>query len=91
MASRNQLGRVGAYNGGHLPVQGGGALTVNFRRLNNFAKNNKVVSKFKGVTDALGATDFIDKKTGGLYSKGANAAIKRGYGKRRRQRGGKKR
>jgi hypothetical protein len=51
----------------------------------NFAKDNKIISKFRGATDALGGTSYLDRKTGGLYTKGTDYAISNGYGKRKKK------
>ena len=83
----------------HAIMQSGGAWYNNagdfvkgVKRVNQFAKDNKIISKIKGATDALGLTTAIDAYTGGLYSKGADVAKQAGYGKRggcKMQTGGK--
>ena len=61
-------------------------------KANAFLKDNKVISKARGVSDALGLTNLIDAKTGGQFSNLSNKAIQAGYGrKRRKMNGGRKR
>lgn len=57
------------------------------KQANKFAKDNKVISKIKGVTDVLGVTPQLDTLTAGLYSKGAKMGRQAGYGKKKMQRG----
>jgi len=53
------------------------------KRVNNYAKDNKVISKIKGATDIIGLTPAIDLATGGIYSQGTNFATQYGYGPHR--------
>ena len=59
-------------------------LVSNLQAANNYSKQNKLVTNTKQFTDNIGLTGFLDKKSGGLYSKGANLGISHGYGKRRK-------
>jgi hypothetical protein len=60
------------------------SLVAGLQRANTFAQDNKVVTKGRKVTDTLGLTKLLDKKTNGLYSQGTDFAISRGYGRRRK-------
>jgi hypothetical protein len=82
--TKTQLGQAAIYNSG-MVTQSGGAMNfgANLNKANQFAKDYRVVSKTRGVTDALGLTGFLDKKTGGLYSKGTDLAKSKGYGKKK--------
>lgn len=81
---------ISAYNSVYGIDQTGAGLGTWIKKGIDWAKRNKAISKVKAVTDAVGATNFIDSKTGGLYSKGVNVATQNGFGRRRRrtQRGG---
>lgn len=84
--TRTQLGAYSIHNGG-IPPQGGGGVkfdkfVANVKNANSFARDNKIITKGKAVTDALGATAYLDAKTGGLYSKGAEYGMSKGYGKK---------
>lgn len=96
--SRNyQRGIVTAYDNS-LSLNQSGAGFMDFirgaintgKRVNNFAKKNNIISKIGRVANNLGATDYLDSKTGGNFSKGINMGIQKGYGRRRKQRGGNK-
>ena len=94
--TRTQLGQYAIYNGGMIPYpQAGGALNFsnlgsNLAKANQFTKDYRLVSKTRGVTDALGLTGYLDKRTGGLYSKGTDLAKSKGYGKKKTTRKKKK-
>lgn len=85
------------YNGGL--VQSGNGFLDNLKMANAFAKKHKLVTKLGDVASAVGATGFLDSKTGGLFSKGVKAGKQAGYGRRTvtrtrtvtRQAGGRKR
>ena len=59
-------------------------LVSNLQSANSQARDRKLVTNTKQFTDNIGLTDFLDKKSNGLYSKGANLGISHGYGKRRK-------
>lgn len=68
-------------------MQSGGALSLGditrgIKKVNKFAKDNKVFTKLKGVTDVLGVTPQLDAMTSGLYSKGSRMASQAGYGQK---------
>lgn len=44
------------------------------------AKKHKVASRGKQAADTLGVTKELDRLTGGLFSRGAQEVISRGYG-----------
>ena len=60
-------------------------LVQNVQKAIKFAKDHKLVTAGKQFTDTVGLTGLIDKKTNGLYSKGANFGISQGYGKKKRR------
>ena len=60
----------------------------------NFAKENKLASKLGAVADAVGATQYLNDKTGGKFSQAVDFAKDKGFGRKRRTRttkGGKRR
>ena len=59
-------------------------LVNNLQAANTYAKDHRVVTAGKQFTDSVGLTGFLDRKSNGLYSKGADRAIQAGYGKRRK-------
>jgi len=59
-------------------------LVSNLQAANTYAKDHRVVTAGKQFTDSVGLTGFLDRKSNGLYSKGADRAIQAGYGKRRK-------
>jgi hypothetical protein len=72
------------YNGG---VQSGDGLMDWIKKAksaHDFVKKNKLISKAVAIGDSLGATGYLDKRTGGKYSKGASFAKKKGYGKKKK-------
>ena len=84
--SRNyQRGIVTAYDNSLSVNQSGAGLISSIRSANNWLKKNKVGTKIKGVSDALGMTKYIDSKTGGYYSKAAELASQKGYGRRKKR------
>ena len=58
------------------------SLVSGLKKANDFAKENKVVTKASGVVTALGGDAFLDRKTGGLYTKGVTHAKSYGYGRK---------
>jgi hypothetical protein len=77
----------------HGPIQRGGMnmnttkkLINNVLRANQWALDNKIATNTKGYTDNIGLTGYLDRKSNGLYSKGANYGISQGYGKPRKTR-----
>lgn len=94
MVTKTQLGQHAIYNSG-LPPQGGGGPRIDkfiggLRNANEFARDNKLITKTKGVTDVIGLTPYLDRKSNGLYSKGADYAMSKGYGKKKKKRTTKK-
>ena len=87
--SRSQAGVLALYNGGMVPQRGDGFMDW-AKKAHSFVKDNQLLSKGAKALNALGATDYLDKKTGGLYSKGVAEAESRGYGRRRKRGGSKK-
>jgi len=67
--------------------QGGAGFLDNLKKANEWAKKHKIFSKIGAVGDAVGATDYLNKKTGGYYGKAITEGKKRGYGKKRGKRG----
>lgn len=68
------------YNG-HL--QGGdGRFTDFVKKGLKWAKDNKLVSKIGAVSDAVGATDYLNKKTGGKFGQAVDFGKSKGYGRR---------
>ena len=55
-------------------------LVSNLQAANTYAKDHRVVTAGKQFTDSVGLTGFLDRKSNGLYSKGADRAIQAGYG-----------
>jgi hypothetical protein len=58
----------------------------NIQKANQYALDNKVVTNTKDFTDKIGLTNFLDRKTNGLYSRGATQATSMGYGKPKKHR-----
>jgi len=85
------MGQTLTYGPGNVvPIQGGTGLLDSFRKANEWAKRHKIGTKIGAVGDALGATDYLNKKTKGYYGKAINEAKKRGYGKKKKSSGGRK-
>jgi len=63
--------------------QGGAGFLDSLKKANEWAKRHKIISKIGAVGDAVGATDYLNKKTGGYYGKAVTEGKKRGYGKKR--------
>ena len=61
------------------------------KKAHSFVKDNQLVSKAKSIADTLGATAYLDEKTGGNFSKVADLAASKGYGRRRRRGAGRRR
>ena len=93
--TRASMGQQSIYNN-PLPIQGGsfqGNLKKGFStvsRANQFAKQNKLVTKGSDILGILGADKFLDNKTGGLYSKAVTAGKQAGYGKKKKRKSTKK-
>lgn len=92
-ATRVQLGQHAIYSQG-LPAQGGGGrldtAVQGLQKANTFAKKNKVVTKGAAVVDALGLTPMLNKKTGGVYGDAVSYAKSKGYGKKKKGGGRRK-
>lgn len=90
--TRTQVGQQQIYNGGLVPSpQAGSGRKINsaisnLSKANQFAKQNRLVSKGDAVLGALGLRDLVDQKTGGAYGAAVNFAKTKGYGKKRRHR-----
>lgn len=65
-------------------LQKGGSLMDNVKKFNQFAKDNKLISKGSKAIDAMGYNDKLNQYTGGLYNKGVQYAIQNGYGKKKK-------
>ena len=52
------------------------------KKYNTQAKKGKYVTRGKSFADSLGATKELDRLTGGLFSKGTQELVSRGYGKK---------
>lgn len=50
-----------------------------------WAKDNQVVSKIGNVANAVGATDYLNNKTGGKFSQAVAFGQQKGYGRRRKR------
>ena len=75
------------YNGG---LQSGDGLMdwVNkAKKAHDFVKKGGYITKIGNAADALGATDYLDAKTGGKYSQGRALAKQKGYGRPKRKPG----
>lgn len=87
--SRANVGLNAIYNGGltsgYMPMQSGSGVMDWIKKANEFAKKHKLVSKIGAVADAVGATDYINKKTKGYYGKAITEGTKRGYGRKKRR------
>lgn len=91
MSSSNK-GLNAIYNGGltagYTPVVQGGAGFMDWmKKANDFAKKYQIISKIGAVSDAIGARDLINQKTGGYFDKAIDMGQKRGYGKKKKGRG----
>ena len=53
------------------------------KQAHDFVKKGGYITKIGNAVDALGATDYLDSKTGGKYSQGRTLAKQKGYGKRK--------
>jgi hypothetical protein len=47
----------------------------------DFVKKNKLISKAAAIGDTLGATGYLNKKTGGKYGAATGFAKSKGYGR----------
>lgn len=82
--SRNyQRGIVTAYDNSLSINQSGAGVMQKIRDAIKWAKNNKIVSKGKAIADTLGATGYLDAKTGGKFSQAADFGVQKGFGRRR--------
>lgn len=90
--SRTNVGLSMRYDGGLASgyTQGGAGFMDWIRKGAAFAKKHQIGSKIGAVADAVGATGYLDSKTGGNFSKGVEFAKSKGYGKRRKTKGGAK-
>jgi hypothetical protein len=86
-------GQAAIYNGGLQPgLQIGNGVGQFLKqvenaagKVNEFAKRNKLATKLDTVVDVIpGARGYLDANTGGLYSRGVQAARYRGYGKKKK-------
>lgn len=82
--SRNyHRGIVTAYDNSISINQSGAGVLQRIRDGIKWAKNNKLISKGKAIADTLGATQYLDSKTGGKFSQAADMGIQKGYGRRK--------
>jgi hypothetical protein len=63
--------------------QKGGGLFDNLKKANQFAKDNKIISRGSQIIERMGYNDKLNKYTGGLYNKGVQYAVQNGYGKKK--------
>jgi len=93
--SRANVGLNAIYNGGltagYSPAQSGTGFLDKLKKANDWAKKHKIGTKIGAVVDAVGGTDYLNKKTGGYYGKAITEGKKRGYGKKKSSGGRKKR
>lgn len=84
--SRANRGMNAIYNGG-LSYNGmhGGGFFDSIKKGIQWAKDNKVASKIGAVADAVGATNYLNEKTGGKFGQAIDMAKEKGFGRRRRK------
>lgn len=62
------------------------------RRVADWAKKNQVVTKIGNVADAVGATGYLNDRTGGKFGQAVDIGKQKGFGRRKRpQSGGRRR
>jgi hypothetical protein len=57
----------------------------NFQKMNQFAKDYKLITNGSKLATAVGLDKVFDKKTNGLYSDLVGVGMKHGYGKKKRK------
>jgi len=84
--SRVNAGMNAIYNGGLQSgyMQSGNGRILDFlKKGHKWTKDNKIISKIGDVVNAVGGTDYINKKTGGKFGQAIDYGSKKGYGKKR--------
>ena len=75
---------VTQYYNGSVGYQYGSGFMSKIKDINDFVKNNKLITKGDEYIKKIGLSDKANKYTNGLYDKGVAIAKQKGYGKNKK-------